>query len=307
MDQPAKEIIEELKSNLSSKNRDVELRPLPIKHLKSTIVYQAALPNDTLASNQISTGYVFASNKRGYNSKSAFWSEREYVLRLDNFTSQIFWKALQVSGTVLSIGYAFYADVIDTVNAPIHLPEMPNFVKTMHQDFSAIRDSANSKSRLATRLIKADAFSILVDTKRWPELLQQVDINERIPPDYAALDIYCYDFNNGLRPDLYAKRIELEATGVGGRKVSTNVTFRQSQPDLYAHNIRFSYAVRVDMPFQFRIVEIPNEGKTRYSAWEKSGNWSQIIDVTTPSEPLEKIDDTTPHDTRHEDDEHGSN
>ncbi|MCB0376661.1 MAG: hypothetical protein KDD04_12135, partial [Sinomicrobium sp.] len=114
-----------------------------------------------------------------------------------------------------------------------------------------------------------------------PDLTKQIDINERIPPEYAALDVYCFDFNNAIREDLYAKRVEFKAEGVGRGEVSFKVTFRATEPDIYAKTIRFIYAVKLDKPCSYRITEIFKDGRTERSKWTAVENWHQILDVTT--------------------------
>lgn len=291
MDRLRMPAIQQLKLSLNSQNSAIKLQPLPIKYLKTVLVYQSALPDDSPAANQLPEGYVSALSNQGYSDDSTFWSEREYMLRLDDYTSQIFWTALQKEGVVLSVGYAFYAEGIDSAESTIQLSGAPEFVTSMHENFQSMPDSSHRYSEISTQLVKADAFEVLVDTQKWPDLLKQIDINEGIPPDYAALDVYCYDFNNRLRPDLYAKQVEIEATAVGGRKVGLKVIFHRSQPDLYAQNIRFPYAVRLDRPYRYRIVEIKDDEAPLKSPWIEGISWADLLDVTTHTDEFEKSGD----------------
>jgi hypothetical protein len=93
--------------------------------------------------------------------------------------------------------------------------------------------------------------------------------------------VYCYDFNNAIRADLFAKRIEISATSVNGSEIYHTSTFKQSQPDEYAKSIRFPYAVRFDKPYKYRITEITQEGDVVSSGWIERTSWSDIIDITT--------------------------
>jgi len=151
-------------------------------------------------------------------------------------------------------------------------------------------DSTNKKDSqmIYDYPVLADAFNIEVDLDRWPDLCKQVDINSGVPPDYAALAVYCYDFQNDLRPDLYARRIEIEAEGVSGSIVKVNVTFQRSQQDLYHHRVRFPYAVRIDRPFRYRIVNIGEENGNHVSAWKVINSWTSIIDITSKVYNLEE-------------------
>ena len=54
------------------------------------------------------------------------------------------------------------------------------------------RGSVITHSR--TVMVCAGAFAVTVDAQKWPELFSRVDINERTPPGYAALDVYLLRF-----------------------------------------------------------------------------------------------------------------
>ncbi|MGH7336274.1 MAG: hypothetical protein ACREI7_01730, partial [Myxococcota bacterium] len=101
-----------------------------------------------------------------------------------------------------------------------------------------------------TQLARAGATAIRIDAKRWPELFQRVDFNEQAPPSYAVLRLYCYDFKDGLRPELLFKKVDVEATAVGGRTLSLTTKFLRSQPDLYARTLRFELPVLLDRPYR---------------------------------------------------------
>ena len=112
-------------------------------------------------------------------------------------------------------------------------------------------------------------------------MVQQVDINDRLPPGFALLDIYCFDFRNNLSPAVYAKRVDIKAAGVGLDKVQTSVTFSEREPDLYAQSVRFQHAVRADQPYHFRVLTIRQDGTVRASSWQQRADWSTLIDITT--------------------------
>jgi hypothetical protein len=136
---------------------------------------------------------------------------------------------------------------------------------------------------IATRLVKADAFAINVDVGLWPELLKKIDINEGLPPAYAALEVRCFDFANDTRPDLAVKGIDIAATGVGGQTITIPTQkFLRSEPDLYARQIRFPYAVKLTQPYRYRLVEYTVEGDKRVSGWVEVNSWASHLDITTP-------------------------
>ena len=145
-------------------------------------------------------------------------------------------------------------------------------------------DYARADTLLDTRVVKAGAFEVIIDTEKWPDLISKVDINEQIPPDYAAINVYCYDFNNELRQDLAQKKIEIEATGVGGGKVTLKYTFRNNTPDIYVCDLKFPYAVRIDTTYRYRVTEITTGGYINRTEWITQGSWHEILDITSKSD-----------------------
>jgi hypothetical protein len=247
-----------------------ELRPLPIQRLEAQLAYTPLRPADVAVAatpppsappsappaddaTPLPDGHFESSDDAG---ASAHWTRRTYVLALGPDEAQLFGDSLRRGRLVLSLTYSFVAmGAGEKAGAP------------------------TSEARVRT-----GATSIAVDAARWPALLRRVDVNESLPPGYAALHVYCYDFNNALRSDLYEKQVEIEAEGIGGGKVALATVFASAQPDLYARSVRFPVAVRFDRPYRFRVTETALDGTTRAEAWRAVGSWDHILDVTTPPE-----------------------
>jgi hypothetical protein len=132
-----------------------------------------------------------------------------------------------------------------------------------------------------TQLARAGAIAIRIDAARWPELFRRVDFNEQAPPGYAVLRLYCYDFKDGLRPELLFKKVDVEATAVGGRTVSLATKFLRSQPDLYARTLRFELPVLLDRPYRYRVTTAEPDGTLDEGPWTERESWTQILDVTS--------------------------
>jgi hypothetical protein len=278
------DILKALKLKLGTIVAHPELRPFPVKDLKTVIVY--SVPGNTE-----DEGYNFSEEGSYFSeegddiARNEYWKERNFVIRLDNTGANLFWDALQEQQTVLSVGFAFYSDVYNSMNTDLDVSGTSSAVKNkLNEIIKSGEKNARADSLLDTRVIKSGAFEIVIDTKKWPDLVKKVDINEQIPPDYAALNVYCFDFNNGLRDDLAQKKIEIEATGVGGGTVTLKYTFRDNAPDIYATDLKFPYAVRIDVPYRYRITEITREGTVTRSEWITSGSWHEILDITTKSD-----------------------
>jgi len=260
-----------------------ELRPFPVKNLKTVIVYSVPGTTDN-EENAISDQESYFSQEGSGIVNNEYWKERSFVTRLDNTAANLFWDALQAQKTILSVGFAFYSDVFNSERTDLDISGAKDAVSKLNEMMNSTKENAKADSLLDTRVIKAGAFEVIIDTERWPDLVKKVDINEQIPPDYAALNVYCFDFNNELRNDLAQKKIEIEATGVGGRTVALKYTFRNDTPDIYACDLKFPYAVRIDTPYRYRITEITTTGAVTRTEWFTSGSWHEILDITTKSD-----------------------
>jgi hypothetical protein len=182
----------------------------------------------------------------------------------------------------LTIGYAFLADGIGPDQAIEELSGSPVLVDQLKQLIARPAqpsgDEHTPTKPKATHVVRAGAIAITADLKRWPQILQRIDINESVPPGYAALDVYCYDFNQNESP-LYEKQIEIQAAGVGG-PVTLTASFSRAQPDIYARSLRFPVAVRLDRPYRFRVVEVAQDGTSKTTPWREQTSWTTLLDVT---------------------------
>lgn len=274
---PSKTTRDSIKKVIRRKGKTVsKLQPLPIHNLKATLIHTAE--TDT-----VPTAYdagFFEGDETA--SASAYWTERDFTLRLNNDDAQMFWSTLQGDQPTLSVNYIFSVKGLNSAEAELVTSGTGEINETMEDRIKLENDSINRT--ISEKIIISGALSIDVDTGKWPDLLKQIDINERIPPEYAALDVYCYDFNNEIREELYAKRLEVKAEGVGNSEVSFKTTFRATEPDIYAKTIKFIYAVKLDKPYLYRITEIFKDGKADRSDWKEVENWHQILDITTKPE-----------------------
>lgn len=256
----------------------VELRPLPIRHLDAALVYVTAGPDSAGGDERALAGGHFEAGAQGDGTAGAYWRQRDYVIGLDPETAQLFWEALQAGQLVLSLGYAFYADGIPPDQPLAVMSGSPPLLRAIEHAAEGRPAGAASPS-----LIKAGSTAIRVDGRRWPGLFRQLDINESAPPGYPALDLYCYDFHDQLRPDLWEKQVEIEAEGVGGKPIRLLSLFRADRPDLYAQGLRFPLAVRLDRPYRYRVSEVGRDGSSVESAWRQRPSWTELLDVTSPA------------------------
>lgn len=288
--------------------RNLELRPLPIRRMEAALVYAPvthpaelstasplstpaaeASPSPTPAPAQtLPAGHFEQVEDASREDGNSYWTERIYTLSLDPQASQVFWETLQRGQVALSIAYAFYSIGVGPDNPLEELSGSPELVAELRRHIGARRaaDSAADGRRPPVYLVRAGATAITLEAQRWTELFRRIDVNQQnAPPGYALLDVYCYDFNNALRPDLYEKQVEIVAQGVAGRRVTLFAAFNRNQPDLYSRSLRFPVAVRMDRPLRYRVHEVDADGTERISAWQERASWTEMIDVTTQMRP----------------------
>jgi hypothetical protein len=243
----------------------IELRPLPIQRLDAALVYA---PVGTAGEGTaLPPGHFEAAEGEAPAARGASWTTRSYVLGLDAATAELFGRALTKGQLVLSVSYTFYAAGTAPADAaPAGAP------------------TAESEPGAGARVVRAGAFAVSIDAARWPDFLRRVDVNERVPPGYPLLDVYCYDFGDSRRPALYEKQVEVEAEGPGGGAVVARARFGRDQPDLYARSVRFGVAVRLDRPYRYRVTEIADDGTSAATPWRTRASWTELLDVTSPAD-----------------------
>ena len=233
-------------------------------------------------------GGFFESEGRA--NKDKVWTQKRFTLRLDDQTSQAFRDAFHKRHSVLSVEYALIAEGVISDTSAMTFTGDSALAAGFKAHLNNDKDTTVETS-VETRVIFADAFGVEIDHQRFPDLLTQIDINNGIPPAYAALDVYCFDFNNEIRDDLFARKIEIRATGVGKAYVSTSVSFRSTDKDTYARSIRFPYGVRMDRPLHYRIIEISEDGDVKREPWKTRKSWSEILDITSEGREKFAFDD----------------
>ena len=280
---------------LGTPAKRAELRPFPIRRLSTALVYAAigagasgaasgggdsSPPDEPVA---LPEGRFEAGSASAESGGAAYWRERVYALGLDSLTAQAFRAALERGQVLLSLGYAFLGEAVGQGEDGAQLHGSPSLVRGLRQSIASKDGSGDADSSGANRLhvLRAGALGIGLDPTLWPDLMRRVDLNDRAPPGYAALDVYCYDFNNAVRPDLAEKRVEIDAEGIGGRRVAVQTYFKSDQPDLFASSVRFPVAVRLDRPYRYRIHEVKRNGASRVGRWHEVVRWSRILDVTS--------------------------
>jgi hypothetical protein len=264
----------------------IELRPLAIRRIESAIVYAAAdRPDRNSAAaepTQVLPSGHFEESDDGAPPEG-YWTERIYTLGLNPADAQLLSDALERGRLALSVGYAFLADGIAT--RPVEeLSGSPELVAALRKQLRASRGTpadGSTNQQSEPIVVRAGAVAATADLARWPRIIRRIDINATAPPGYAALDVYCYDFNQAADPKRYETQVEIQAMSVSGAPVTLRATFSRAQPDLYVRSLRFRVAVRLDKPYRFRVHTISMDGTAVTGPWRERTSWAELLDVTT--------------------------
>ncbi len=274
MAQPGADVFGKIKQSLGGK---VELRPMPVRQFNGELIIPLG---DAAAANEkyrkVSAGGVDAGS--GSGSGNVFWQERSYTMRLENAEAQLLWDQVATGKLGISFSYAFYAEAIPGTVGQAKYEGQADFVEEME---SGMPEGAVFDSTLNTYLVKANTFPIYIDVNQWPACLKKVDINEELPPAYASFEVRCYDFSDGLRPDLFKKIVEIKAFGAAKEYITVKTDFSRNKSDLSSQTARFQYAVRLDQPLEYRVTEINVNGEKTTTQWMQKKSWAEVIDVTT--------------------------
>ncbi|MBI5371978.1 MAG: hypothetical protein HZA79_08125 [Sphingobacteriales bacterium] len=277
--------IADIRTLLRNTNPSAELRPLPVRRFSSLLSF-AGTSGEAAADSLhlIKTSFSEAADEAAAANNS-YWNDRIINLRLNNNDAQLVESAIKNHQSAMSFSYAMYAAFSERGLEDVTVSGNREIARQVYDLFA--NEIKNQKdSTLNVLMVKANAFVITADPDKWPSVIQKVDINEKIPAKYPLFDVYCYDFNNELRPDLFAKRIEIKATSVNGSDIVSGFSFKGSKPDIYAKSIRFVYAVRFDKPFYYRVTEINTDGELSTTGWVEKKEWSEILDITSPPDKI---------------------
>lgn len=283
--EPPPEVRQEARRLLGRGRRSaVELRPVPVDHLETALVF-APVGGDArhdASGRLLPAGDLEAEGDEGRTSRDGYWRQRRFALRLDAPTAQLLVEALRRDQGLFSLGYALFARGID---GRVDLDELTGSAPLVAELRRKIGERRSPQADAASaHLILSGAASLAVDLERWPGILHRFDLNQRTPPGYAALEIYCFDFRDRLRPEVAVKRVEIEAQGVGGGTVRREATFEAAAPELTLHSLRFPFAVKLDRPYRYRVVEVGRDGRAAAGPWRTRSSWEPLLDVTGPIE-----------------------
>ena len=271
-----RDVLKKIKNVLRDRIRNsaaFKLVPAPIKRMQAYLIY-TNLDNDSTSVIQSN----YQDNLKDKNS-GGLWTSKVFTIRADKYTSQSLWDAFRNNKGLLSVAYGIWSrgKYKDEINYSFSGPE------ELEEILQSIEGSNSDTTLLESRgaLINAGAFQLSVDLDKWPDLLKEISFENTLSPRYGLVDVYCYDFKNNIRPDLFGKIVEFEAQGAGKGQVTTEIEFLKDQADTYAQAVKFEYAVRLDKPLRYRVIELAESGDVEEGPWQHKENWTGIIDISS--------------------------
>jgi hypothetical protein len=289
LDPPAASALEATRQVLQSRQRShVELRPLPVLRMPTRLVYEP-IDSQMTEPTPLPRPSLTAELER-----QSVWTERSYDLRLSAEETELLRSILAKGGVRFSLAYGLVVLAIGN-DASLHQlhgsPELVAEMRALLENEPGEADAATPRPLIAD----ADASSITVDLQGWPELVAQVDLNERLPPGFGALEIRCYEFQQAGDNPLFEVRVDVRARTVSDHLLVESVIFSSLEPDRFAARVRFPVAVRLDRPYAFRVTRVHQDGSVYGSAeWIERESWTALLDVTRSTTPAGESSPATP-------------
>jgi hypothetical protein len=252
---------------------NANLQPLPIRNLEATLVSGVG---EGLGDDRLVKRASMQSEEN--NGKSVYWTARNFVMPLDNAEAQLLADQFKNGRIAVSLNYAFFADVQKITEETLELKGDSAFVAAMQNAAGELqRDTVD-----ALEVAYSNVLDIGIDAAQYPAALKQIDLNENaIPPAYPSLEVKCYDFVLGTRPDLAYKRVFVEGTSVNGQPVQEKIKFSKGQRDLSTQYVSFRYALRMDKPLRYKVVEGGTDAEETSGSWITLEQFTNLIDAST--------------------------
>ncbi|WNJ19652.1 hypothetical protein [Pontibacter sp. G13] len=275
--------LEEIKSYLQRRSRTrVSLKEIPAHRMDTHLVMAAP----ALGGNPKVLGHAREPIPTA-------WEERSFLVGLSPDEAQLLWAQLEKGQMAITVSYALMGKFYRGPSAEIHLSGSADMVEELAEEFEEMFLEEGEDSLLLSMPLRQDAFNVEWDLAQWPDLMQQVDLNDGFPPAYPALTIRCYDFADQIRPDLAMKRIEVQAKGLRDQWLDPQqATFYANQSGVEEQPISFPFVVSMEHPYRYRTISYTFKGQKEESEWQEIPACRYLIDITSNPEdnPVEHVE-----------------
>lgn len=268
-----KKIKEQVKANLGFK---AEIHPIPLKNIELKLLLPEIESSENHAETSIHSKFEDSSN---------IWESRTYSIGLNNYESQLLSYLIEKGSIGLLVSYTYYAEVIPGNLSAVKFDQKDSLITKELERLILMEDHELKSTEFP---IFSTSFSVNIDFDRFPEVFSQQEINpERGDP---SLLVYCFDFENGIRPDLNAKVIEVRGVNLRNERVYTRDSFLNLSFEKTSFLVDFNQPVRFDYPPQYRILEIDKkESIILDTGWKDYRSWVGTIDISSDVDKLSFI------------------
>ena len=252
------------------------LMPLPLFGIEGAIQY-TAVDSQTVINLPVDGTFKNADDPSS-GSPASLWTERQFSLSLGPNDAQLLMSSLSQGGVLVSFAYAYLAkSTLQGAELPFELSGSPELVEFLKDRIDVV--AGDDVEMLST--VRADAIALSIEPENSEFHITKLDINDRLPPGYASLDVYCYDFQQDMVPGQYAKRIDIKAQSPTGKTVQSSLEFTKKTSEVYAQSFNIQFAVNFSAPFYYRVVSVYETGRVEeVTPWTEREQWAGILDIT---------------------------
>lgn len=262
---PLKEL-RQAKEKLKAKYREVNFRPVPLTEFSSSLIYSTTETNeDNKKSGEIFGGISKANDG---NEKEGQWHRRRFTIGLMSNTAQVFWDNFQNDRLQLSLSYHWKGlGVIPT-----------DFNKSNAEELGVISADLNDDDEWGKAFHEVvNTIPINISAKEYPKLFRKNETWQKLSMGHTNLTVYCYDFINELKKNLYSVTVEVKFKTLRNQDYKEKVKFNEND-DSYKKNISFRLAKDLDAGYKYRVKRLYQDGRYEKSKWNHFN--SQHLDVT---------------------------
>lgn len=204
------------------------------------------------------------------------WREQTFTVGLTPEAATLLVRQKDSTGRIgFNLSYEIRADFVIRRIAPL---EVNGTAGQTELDSLLTDPSVRSTNRVA----RSGAIKFETDVERWGDhCYREIVVNHQSIPRYLPFSVSCYDFSQGLRPDLEAKFFRICGTGLAGGEVCRDLEFSAESPALEAVTVSFPGPVLSNHPLRYWVSEIDLRGNEKRTEWQTMPP-GKHLDITTP-------------------------
>src|SRR5690606_41905936 len=204
----------------------------------------------------------------------ATWQERDVFLALDPVNAQLVEHVLENGDPGLTLSFAYLQRAWVAAVAPAVI-DAEGIDPALLGELA--EDGGESPEQPAEIVVQADALPIRIAAEHRASRIERYHLESTTPPNYASLVVYCFDFRDALREDLYEKAVVIEASGAAGGTTRHLAVFGGDTPEIYARTVRFPFAVDLRTPDRRHAEEPLTSAGRQVGDWTASASRGETV------------------------------